>query len=190
MGSFPPTALSCVVGVDGFLAQHGGQFLERGRLLAAQEDRGIHVADDGIGIVLVDGFELGLCLQDQTGRNLTASNGSNQLFQPGYLTDVGTLVNETARMDRQPTAIHIVGFFAEQIEQLGVAHRDQKVKTVIRISHNEEQGGFPVSQSVQLQLVVGSDLPQLRNVEYGKARTAGNQNGFCRFARDKLSRTF
>ena len=32
MGSFPATALSGVVGVDGFLTQHGGQLLEsRGR---------------------------------------------------------------------------------------------------------------------------------------------------------------
>ena len=71
-----------------------------------------------------------------------------------------------------------------------VAHGDQKVKAIVRVAHNEEQGGFPVSQGVQLQLVVGSDLPQLRNVEHSKARTAGNQDGFCGFARDKLSRTF
>jgi len=138
VGRFPPAALAGIVGVNGLLAQHGGQLLERSRFLAAKEDRGIHVADDGIGIVLVYGFELGLCLQDQTGRNLTASNGSNQLFQPGYLTDVGTLVNKAAHMDRQPTAIHIVSLFAEQIEKLGVAHGDQEVKAIIRIAHNEE----------------------------------------------------
>ena len=77
-------------------------------------------------------------------------------------------------------------FFAEQIEQLGVAHGDQEVKAIVRVAHNQEQGGFPVSQGIQLQLVVGSDLPQLRNVEHGKARTAGNQDGFCGFARSQL----
>ena len=33
-------------------------------------------------------------------------------------------------MDRQPPAVHIVRFFAEQIEQLGVAHGDQEVKAM------------------------------------------------------------
>ena len=93
-------------------------------------------------------------------------------------------------MDRQPPTVHIVGFFTQKVEKLGVAHGDQEVKAIVRVAHNEEQGGFPVSQGVQLQLVVGSDLPQLGNVEYGKARTAGNQDGFCGFARNELSRTF
>ena len=176
MGSFPPTALSGVVGVNGFLAQHGGQLLEGSRLLAAQENGGIHIADDGIGVVLVDGFQLALRLQDQTGGDLTASDGGHQLFQFGNLADVGALVDKAAHMDRQPPAVHIVGFFAEQIEQLGVAHRNQKVKGIVRIAHNEEQGSFPISQSVQLQLIVGSDLPKLGNIEHGKARTAGNQD--------------
>ena len=85
-------------------------------------------------------------------------------------------------MDRQPPAIYIVRFFAEQVEQLGVAHGDQEVKAIVRVAYYEKQGSFPVSQGIQLQLVVGSDLPQLRNIEHGEARTAGNQDGFCGFA--------
>ena len=169
-------AFLIIVCVNGFLAQHGGQLLEGSRLLAAQENGGIHIADDGIGVVLVDGFQLALRLQDQTGGDLTASDGGHQLFQFGNLADVGALVDKAAHMDRQPPAVHIVGFFAEQIEQLGVAHRNQKVKGIVRIAHNEEQGSFPISQSVQLQLIVGSDLPKLGNIEHGKARTAGNQD--------------
>ena len=181
MRGFPSTTLAGVIGVDGFLAQHGGQLLEGCRLLAAKKDRGIHVADDGIGIVLVDGFQLGLRLQYQTGGNLTASDGGDQFFQFGNLADVGALVNEAPHMDRQPPTVHIVGFFTQKVEKLGVAHGDQEVKAIVCVAHNEEQGGFPVSQGVQLQLVVGSDLPQLRNIKHGKARTAGNQDGFCRF---------
>ena len=182
VGSLPPPALAGVVGVDSLFPKHGFQLLQRGRLFAAQEDGGIHVADDGIGVVLVDSFELGLCLQHQAGGNLTASDGGNQLFQPRDLSNIGGLVNEAPHMDRQPPAVHIVRFFAEQIEQLGVAHGDQEVKAIVRVAHNQEQGGFPVSQGIQLQLVVGRDLPQLRDVEHGKARTAGNQDGFCGFA--------
>ena len=93
-------------------------------------------------------------------------------------------------MDWEPATIHIVGFFAEQVEKLGITHGDQEVKAVICITHDEEQGSFPVSQSVQLQLIIGRDLTQLCNVEYSKARTTGNQDRLGCFARDKLSRTF
>ena len=101
---FPSTTLAGVIGVNGFLAQHSGQLFECGRFLAAEEDRGIHVADDGIGVVLVDGFQLGLRLQYQTGGNLTASDGGDQFFQFGNLADVGALVNEAPHMDRQHTS--------------------------------------------------------------------------------------
>ena len=125
-------------------------------------------------------------LQHQTSGDLTASDGGHQLFQFGNLADVGALVDKTAHMDRKSAAVNIIRFFTQQVEQLGVAHGDQKVKAIVRVAHNEEQGGFPVSQGVQLQLVVGSDLPQLRNVEHSKARTAGNQDGFCGFASCQL----
>ena len=190
VGGLSATALSGVVGVDGFLTQHGSQLLEGGWLLTAQEDGSIHVADDGIRIVLIDRLQLTLRLQHQTGGDLTASDGCHQLFQLRDLADIGALVNETAHMNRKPAAIHIVGFFAEQIKQLGVAHRDQEVKAVICITHNEEQGSFPVSQSVQFQLIIGRDFTQLCDVEYRKARTTGNQDRLGCFSRDKLSRTF
>ena len=190
VGGFPATALSGVVGVDGFLAQHGSQLLECGRLLTAQEDGSIHVADDGIRIILIDRLELTLRLQHQTGGDLTASDGGHQLFQTRNLPDIGGFINETAHMDWEPAAIHIVGFFAEQVEKLGIAHGDQEVKAIICITHNEEQGSFPVSQSVQFQLIIGRDFTQLCDVEYSKARTTGNQDRLGCFSRDKLSRTF
>ena len=176
VGSFTPTALSGVVGVDGFLAQHGSQLLEGGWLLTAQEDGSIHVADDGICVILIDCLELTLRLQHQTGGDLTASDGCYQLFQLGDLADVGALVNETAHMDREPAAIHIVGFFTEQVEKLGITHGYKEIKAVISVTHDEEQGSFPVSQSVQLQLIISRDLTQLCNVEHGKTRTTGNQD--------------
>ena len=190
VGGFPATALSGVVGVDGFLAQHGSQLLESGRLLTAQENGSIHVADDGICIVLIDCLELTLRLQHQTGGDLTASDGCHQLFQLRNLADIGALVNEAAHMDWEPATIHIVGFFAEQVEKLGITHGYKKIKAVVSITHDEEQGSFPVAQSVQLQLIIGCDLTQLCNVEYRKARTTGNQDRLGCFARDKLSRTF
>ena len=177
-------------GVDGFLAQHGSQLLEGGWLLTAQENGSIHVADDGICIVLINRLELTLRLQHQTGGDLTASDGGDQLFQTRNLPDIGGFINETAHMDWEPAAIHIVGFFAEQVEKLGIAHGNKEVEAIVSITHDEEQGSFPVSQSVQLQLIIGRDLTQLCNVEYRKARTTGNQDRLGCFSRDKLSRTF
>ena len=120
MGCFPPTALSGVVGVDGFLTQHGGQLLESGRLLTAQKDGSIHVSDNGICVILINRLELTLRLQHQTGGDLTASDGGHQLFQLGYLANVGALVDQTAHMNRQSAVVHIVGLFAEQVKQLGI----------------------------------------------------------------------
>ena len=71
-----------------------------------------------------------------------------------------------------------------------LVHGNQEVKAIVCVAHNEKQCGSPVSQGIQFQLIVGRDLPQLRNVEHGKARTAGNQDTLGGFARDKLSRTF
>ena len=190
MGGFPPTALSGVVGVDGFLAQHGSQLFEGSRLFTAQEDGSIHVSDNGIGVVLINRLELTLRLQHQTGGDLTASDGGHQLFQLGYLANVGALVDQTAHMNRQSAVVHIVGLFAKQVKQLGITHGYKEIKAVISVTHDEEQGSFPVSQSIQLQLIISRDLTQLCNVEHGKASAAGNQNRLGCFSRDKLSRTF
>ena len=81
-------------------------------------------------------------------------------------------------MNRQPATVHIIRLFAKQVEKLCVGHRDQKVKGIIRIGHDDEQGGFPVAQRVQLQLVIGRQFPQLLNVKGCKPCAAGNKYAF------------
>ena len=44
--------------VDGLFSQHFGQVFQGGRLTAAEENLAVHVAHDGVRIVLVDGFQL------------------------------------------------------------------------------------------------------------------------------------
>ena len=73
---------------------------------------------------------------------------------------------------------------------MGITHGYKEIKAVVSITHDEEQGSFPVSQSVQLQLIIGRDLTQLCNVEHRKARTAGNQNRLSGFASNKMSIVF
>ena len=132
------------------------------------------MADDGVGVVLVNGFQLGLGLQHQAGGNLTGADSCYQLFQLRDLADVGALVNEAAHVDRKPAAIHIVCLFAQKIEQLGIDQRDQKIEGIIRVAHNEKQCCFPISQHVQLQLVIGCQVTQLLNIKGSQPCAAGN----------------
>ena len=98
------------------------------------------------------------------------------------------LVYETADMNRQLAAVHVVCLFAEQIEKLRVDHRNQEVEGAVRIAHDEEQSCFArvffveIAQRVQFQLIVCGQLPKLLNVERGEPCAATNQNGFCCFA--------
>ena len=148
------TGIGIVVAVDGFLAQHFRQVFQGGRLAAAEENLAVHVAHDGICVVLVDSFQLASRLQNKAGGDLTAADGGHQLFQIGNLPDVGALVDQAPHMDGQLAAIHIVCFIAQQIEKLGVDHADEEVEGGIRVRHDEEQRGFLIAQRVQLQLIV------------------------------------
>ena len=179
----------CVVEVDGFTAQSRRQLLESGIFRAAQKDLTVHVPDNGVGVVLIQRLELGLRLQHQTSRDFPAADGGHQLFEVRDLADVGALVDEAPHMDGQPPAVYIIRLFTEQVEQLGVHHGNQEIKRGICVTHDEEQRCFSVAQGVQLQLVVGGDFPQFRDVEGGKASTAGNQNRLGGLARRQLIKT-
>ena len=159
--------IGIVVAVDGFLAECFGKIFQGSRLAATQKYLAVHVAHDGIRIILVDGFQLAAGLQDQTRRDLTAADGSHQFFQLRDLADVSTLINEAPHMDGQLTAVHIIGFVAQQVEKLGVDHGNQKVKGAVRIAHDKEQRRFSVTQLVQFQLIVHSEVTQLLDVEGG-----------------------
>ena len=167
-------SIRIVEAIDRLLAKCLGQFFQRGRFTAAQKDLRIHVANDGIRIVFVDGLELAAGLQNQTGRNLSASDGCYQLFELRDLADVGALIDEAPDMDRQLSSILVVGLIAEQIEKLGVYHADEEIECAVRIAHDKEQRRFPVTQFVQLQFIVHSGIPNLLNVEGRKPSAAGN----------------
>lgn len=118
----PAAALAGVVGVDGLLAQRLAQLLERARLRAAEEQAGVAVADDGVGVVLVERLELRLRLQHEAGGDLTASYRRHELLKVRYLPNVCALVYEATHMDGQAPAVDIVGFLAQEVEKLGVDH--------------------------------------------------------------------
>ena len=176
--------------VDGLLAQHLRQVFQGGRFAAAQKYLRIHVAHNGVCVVLVDGFQLASRLQNKAGRDLTAADSRHQLFKVWNLPDVGTLVDQAPHMDGQFAAVHIICLVAEQIEKLGVDHADEEVEGGIRVRHDEEQRRSLIAQRVQLQLIVHGEVTQFLDVEGSQPCAAGNQDGFCGLSRDKLSRTF
>ena len=132
------TGIGIVVAVDGFLAECFGKIFKGSRLAATQKYLAVHVAHDGIRIILVDGFQLASGLQHKAGRNLAASDGCHQFFQLRNLANVGTLVDQAAHMDRQLSAVHIICLVTEQIEKLGVDHADKEIERAVRIRHDKE----------------------------------------------------
>ena len=89
-------------------------------------------------------------------------------------------------MNRQFTAILVICLVAQQIEKLGVDHRNQKIEGAVRIRHDEEQSCFLITQRVQLQFIVHGEVPQFLDVEGGEPSTAGNEDGFCGLAGSQL----
>lgn len=79
-------------------------------------------------------------------------------------------------MDGEPSAVHIVGLLAQQIEQLGVDHGNEEIERAVRVAHNQEQRCPLIPQSIQLQFVIGGNIPQLLNIKGSQSGTAGNQN--------------
>ena len=135
-------------------------------------------------------LELALRLQNQTRGDFSAADGRHQLFKVGNLPDVGALVNQTTHMYGQSPAVHVVRLIAQEVEKLGITHGNQEIEAVVRIAHNEEQRRLAVAQRVQLQFVIGQNLPKLRDVEWRETRTRRHQNALSGLARDEKSRTF
>ena len=70
-----------------------------------------------------------LCLQHQTGRDFTASDGGHQLFQLRNLPDVSTLINQTAvsytHLDVYKRQVgHFLGLEVYRMPQIFLAFKD------------------------------------------------------------------
>ena len=56
-----------VIHINRFFPQQGAPAFQGGFLLSSQEQAGITVADDGVHVILIQCFQLALCLQHQAG---------------------------------------------------------------------------------------------------------------------------
>ena len=81
-------------------------------------------------------------------------------------------------------------FCTQQIEQLGVAQGDKEIEGIVGIRHDDEQRCLAISQRVQLQLVIGSQVTQFLNVKGGQPRAAANQNRLSMFCQRQIVKDF
>ena len=61
-------------------------------------------------------------------------------------------------MDREPPLVDVIGFLAEQVEELSIDHGNQEVEGRIVVTHDEKESGFPVADGVECELVVSHDV--------------------------------
>ena len=69
---------------------------------------------------VVDSLQLRLALQDDGRGDFAAPYRGNEFFKLRYLPDICKLVKQTAHMNRQPPAVHIICLVTKQIEKLCV----------------------------------------------------------------------
>ena len=89
-------------------------------------------------------------------------------------------------MNGKPSVVNVICFIAQKVEELGIHDCHDEIEGVIGIGNDDEQRRLPVSDCVQLHLIVAHQLPQLCDVEGRKPCTAGNQNRLSGFARRQL----
>ena len=72
--------------------------------------------------------------------------------------------------------MNIVGPLVQEIEHLRKSQGHKEVIGLGGVRDNKEHRRFPIPDAVKLQLVIGHNLPELRNVKWRKPDPAGNQN--------------
>jgi len=89
-------------------------------------------------------------------------------------------------MNGKPSVVNVICLVAQKVEELGIHDRHNEVEGVIGIGNDDEQRRLPVSDCVQLHLIVAHQIPQLCDVEGRKPCAAGNQDRLSGLARRQL----
>ena len=167
-----------------------GYFLDSAGLTATQKHHAVHVAEDGFSVLVVDGLALGQLLIKKGQTDLPGADHGHQLFKVWHLSRIGRLVPQHPHMMGQAAPVNIVRPFTQEIKHLRKGQGNNEVISGGCVGNREENRRFPIPDAVKLQLVIAHDLPELGDVKGGQPGAAGNQNAFCGFARNELSRTF
>ena len=125
---------------------------------------------------------MGQLLIQQAQADLTGADDGHQLFKLGHLSRVGRLVPQYPHMMGQAAPVNIVRPFTQEVEHLRKGQRHKEIVGAVRVADAEKSSRPAISHAVKLQLVIGHDLPELRNVKGSQTCAAGNQNAFGRLA--------
>ena len=75
-----------------------------------------------------------------------------------------------------------IRLIVELLKELGVEHPDDKVETAVVVGNDRIDGGFPLSQTPQLHLIVLRDAGQRVQVELLQTGDECDLDGFQRFS--------
>ena len=175
-----PSGVAGIVEVDGLPAKSFRNLFEGAFLLAAQKQDTGAVADDGFGVVLVNGFQLTLGLYHDMGGDFPAADDADKVLEIGYLL-ICELIQQVGDVGFQRATV-LQGLVAQDIEHLSVDHGRDEIERHVRVGHDTEQGRFAIPDLVQLQLIPLHHLLDFLNVKGGHTSAAGNQNAFRSFA--------
>ena len=141
----------------------------------AQENHAIHVAQDCLRIVLVNGLALGLGLLEQGQADLAGADHRHQLFQVRDLAQCWRPRPTVPGRGGAGGPMLIVRPPAQEVEHLGERQSRNEIIGDVRVADDEESRCPLVPQAVQLHFVVGHDLPELGDVRGGQLRAAANK---------------
>jgi len=75
-------------------------------------------------------------------------------------------------MNREPPAVFVVRFIAQNVEQLRVHQRGYEIKRVVGVRDDNKQSGLSVADGVKLHFVGIHQIPDLGDVEHSQPRAA------------------
>ena len=74
--------------------------------------------------------------------------------------------------------MYIICSVTQQIKKLRIHNCHKEIKRIVRIRNNNKHCSSLISQHIQFQLIIRSQLPQFCNIKWCQPCPTGNQNRF------------
>ena len=179
------------LGADGLFAQQLGNVLKGAVIVAAKVNKAVAVADDRFPVVLVFAFDLGNILQNDIAAYVAAARNGKDLYKVFRRCDIGELVHHQAYMNRQCAVKFRRGIrkAKQLVKQLGVQNRNHKVKGIVIVRDNAEDGAFLHAQLRQEHFIGGNHLGKRRRLQHMQIGYRRDHNAGQGFRAAELERT-
>ena len=149
-----------------------------GLLVAAQIEKFITVSHNALPLFFKKGLELSEVLDDDAHGDLSAPHGGKQLVEFIRQGNIRKLVHNEMHMDRQPAAVYHIRLIVELLEQLGIEHPHNKVKTGVIVGDHGKNGRLFLTQTPQFHLVCLRHAGQRFQIELLQPRHQCDLDGF------------